>query len=226
MTEQTLPPNWTAKLNAALAKAKAEFKPITKNRVARLQGKSKATGKQFDYAYKYADLAQINEAVDPALSAHGLATSSELTKDGLIMYLRHESGEERSSFLPINYALFDKPQELGSVLTYYQRYLKGALLGLATEEDDDGKAAQTDKNPAVASGESRPIVPAPAEEKYSGKPKQKERLMEVLQSAGVTDHERMRELSRSVMATPMSELPIRVRELVKGTKLNGTAPPS
>lgn len=33
------------------------------------------------------------------------------------------------------------PQEVGSLTTYYKRYALAAVLGIATEEDDDGNAA-------------------------------------------------------------------------------------
>ena len=35
------------------------------------------------------------------------------------------------------------PQEVGSQITYFKRYALSALLGLSTEDDDDGAAAST-----------------------------------------------------------------------------------
>src|SRR5690606_38078456 len=99
------------------------------------------------------------------------------------------------TFLPINWALFDKPQELGSVLTYYQRYMKGALLGVATEEDDDAKGAESGKN-AVVGESAQPAQAAaqpPVEEKYSGKESQKAELHRLMQSEGILDANTQRE---------------------------------
>jgi ERF superfamily len=50
----------------------------------------------------------------------------------------------------------DNAQALGSLLTYLRRYSLLAALGLATEDDDDGKAATT------AASMNRPAAPWPA----------------------------------------------------------------
>ena len=38
-------------------------------------------------------------------------------------------------------------QEVGSIITYFRRYGLGAILGLATEEDDDGNIASNHPDP-------------------------------------------------------------------------------
>jgi hypothetical protein len=59
----------------------------------------------------------------------------------------------------------ESPQELGSLLTYLRRYAITALLGIATEEDDDGRQAAEssergpDRAPAAA-----PLGPASEEQ--------------------------------------------------------------
>ena len=50
-----------------------------------------------------------------------------------------DTGEFDSSDLIIPFN--DNPQRVGSAITYYKRYTLFGLLGLNTEEDDDGQAA-------------------------------------------------------------------------------------
>ncbi len=51
--------------------------------------------------------------------------------------LTHESGEIiRSGQFPLIFAS-NKPQDMGSVITYMKRYQLGSFLGLATETDND-----------------------------------------------------------------------------------------
>jgi hypothetical protein len=92
---------------------------------------------------KYADLAAIRDAVTPALSANGLAiTQTPTFRDGafvLVTTLRHTGGETVESIYPL---AVDKPQVMGSALTYARRYSLAAMCGIAAEEDDDANAAQ------------------------------------------------------------------------------------
>jgi len=54
----------------------------------------------------------------------------------------HESGETiTSSFDISNYLNNTNPQDAGGVITYFKRYSLSAILGLASEEDDDANAA-------------------------------------------------------------------------------------
>jgi ERF superfamily protein len=80
------------------------------------------------------------------LSENGLAISQLLTTDlggaaALRTVLLHESGESLESIFPFPvYGNLDA-QGWGSVITYFRRYALTALLGIATEEDDDGNSA-------------------------------------------------------------------------------------
>jgi hypothetical protein len=93
---------------------------------------------------KYADFASVREATLPVLTKHGFAIiqTTEFT-DGVILLkteLAHKSGDCRTSFYPISAGT---PQQQGSALTYARRYSWSAITGIASEEDDDGNAAQT-----------------------------------------------------------------------------------
>jgi len=54
--------------------------------------------------------------------------------------LMHASGEWVSSELAIN-PIKNEPQAIGSALTYARRYALSAILGIATDEDDDAESA-------------------------------------------------------------------------------------
>jgi hypothetical protein len=75
---------------------------------------------------------------------------------GLVTKLTHaESGQWQSSLLVMPLPKAD-PQGYGSALTYGRRYGLSALLGIVTEEDDDGEAASTGK----AKGGTKTKAPA------------------------------------------------------------------
>ena len=133
MTETTYT---TGKIYAALAKAQAAFKPCVKNKKA-------------NYG-KYADLASIFAATQPALNANGLAVFQRVTSrpEGVEVetILGHESGETISSgplFMPVDVknSRMNPAQAFGSARTYACRYSLSSLLGIAADDDDDGNAA-------------------------------------------------------------------------------------
>jgi hypothetical protein len=129
-----------AKLAAALVKAQGEFPEIAKDKTGKISGKSKKTGKYYDFEYKYADLPAVISAVTPALNKNGLAVI-QIPMDGdLVTTILHESGERISGNmkLPEN----TSPQELGSWITYLRRYSLCAMLGIAADEDDDAGSAE------------------------------------------------------------------------------------
>ncbi len=139
MSEPTPTPN----LDAALVKAQGEFKPIDKNRVATI------VSTKGRYTYKYADLADVLRAVQPALTKNKLAQTQRTgivwreDRANLVIYteLRHESGERLVSEWPL--ALQQQPQQTGSLLSYYRRYALCALLGIAAEDLEDKEEEDT-----------------------------------------------------------------------------------
>ena len=106
---------------------------------------------------RYADLAEIRDTVMPVLSKNGLALIQYTNVNDvgffLITRLMHISGEfiEGRYPLPEN---MDKPQSLGSAITYARRYMMAAICGITAEEDDDGNAAQNthDRGPTKIAG--------------------------------------------------------------------------
>ncbi len=135
--------NQTGKIALALAKAQKAFKTVPKNRVAKVP--TKAGGQ---YSYKYADLADVIDAVRDALSANELAFTQGVEGDNLVTVLVHSSGERLYNSVPmVSPGAMTGPQAVGSSLTYSRRYGLTALLGVVAEEDDDGQVAINMKPP-------------------------------------------------------------------------------
>lgn len=126
----------TDNLWTALAKAQAEMKNAPLNCV------------NPHFKSKYADLASIRDAVIPTLAKHGLSvTQTTHYEDGnLVLHttLWGPDGHSIESAYPLP---VDKPQVMGSAITYARRYTLAALVGIAAEEDDDANAAQQGPKP-------------------------------------------------------------------------------
>lgn len=155
-------------LNAALAEAQGEFPAIPKDREVTVE--TKAGGA---YSYSYAPLDSILGAVRPVLAKHGLALVQLLEDDGrgpaLRTELRHAEGGQLAGSFPL-LKVPESPQALGSLLTYLRRYAITAILGIATETDDDGQAGKGSERakprrrpkPAAFKDPSKEPEPAPA----------------------------------------------------------------
>ena len=110
---------------------------------------------------KYATLAGMRDGIAPVLSKHGLAVIQGTWCEGqdAAVYTRlvHASGQWIESRYPFQ---IDKPQQMGSSFTYARRYGLAAICGIASEEDDDGNAAQTTPKaatvPTIPKAEARP----------------------------------------------------------------------
>lgn len=129
-----------ATLIEALIAAQSEYPGIPREAEGQARG-----GK-----YRYATLAAVLEAVVPALNRHGVALIQSTSFEGesltLHTILRHTSGEEIASIIPLPQP--QSWQEWGIAMTYARRYTITALAGVAPEDDEDGAGAQG--RPAVA----------------------------------------------------------------------------
>jgi hypothetical protein len=141
----------TTSLVAALAAAQAEFSSITRNREGQLGNRR----------YKYADLAEVLTAVNPALTKHGIAHVHrfEQTPEGRTLLVTELLfGEEKlSSALPLPMA-GQSLQDIGRAITFLRRYALGALLDICPEDDDDGASAR-DIEPPPRPSPPRQITP-------------------------------------------------------------------
>jgi ERF superfamily len=117
-------------ISKALIRFHSEVSPVTKD-----------ANNPF-YKSQYATLDNTLETVKKPLGNAGLSFAQFPDENGLTTILMHESGEWIESTYSVPLAKQD-PQGAGSAITYMRRYALGAILGLATEIDDDGNTAST-----------------------------------------------------------------------------------
>ncbi len=102
----------------------------------------------------YADLANINEVVDPILGKYGFATSTKIiSQDSTTVTacaeLIHRAGHRESMELtmPLDTTggnAKSGPQSIVSTISYLKRAAKCALLDIAAGDDNDGNAPESD----------------------------------------------------------------------------------
>lgn len=130
--------------NAAMARAKGRIPPIIKNRVVDFTSQKGRTN------YRHEDLSMIARTIDPILQEDGLSyrfrSRQEGTKLVVTCIITHALGysEETELAAPEDHSGNKNAiQAIGSVATYLQRYTLKLALGLASSQDDDGKAASS-----------------------------------------------------------------------------------
>ena len=110
------------------------------------------------FSYKYAPLDEVLNLVRPLLSENGLSViQAPMSNEGNVSVstiLLHDSGEY-IELEPITLKM-DKitAQGAGSATTYARRYALSAVLGIASEDDDDGNSIEPNgenKNSSLAS---------------------------------------------------------------------------
>ena len=137
----------------ALGQAQSQFSPIK-------QDKDNPFFKS-----RFASLGAIIDATKGALAKNGLAVSQLVDTNGVVhvdTLLMHESGEWIRSSISLK-PKADDPQSIGSAITYGRRYSLGAILGVASEDDDDGNQSSgkgDQKKPETQP--EQPKAPAPA----------------------------------------------------------------
>lgn len=120
----------------AFGMAQASFPKIPRSKTVEVRTKTGGT-----YTFKYAPLDAINDAVLPSLHKFGFGVSQGIEGDHIITRLLHRGGYAISAETFLGIPNEASPQERGSFITYMRRYALVSLLGLATEEDDDGNHA-------------------------------------------------------------------------------------
>jgi hypothetical protein len=92
----------------------------------------------------YADLASVWGACRKPLTDNGLSiiqtTNNDNDKVIIETTLLHKSGQWITSTLSLK-PKADDPQSIGSAITYGRRYSLSAMVGVCSDEDDDGNAA-------------------------------------------------------------------------------------
>lgn len=124
----------------AWVKAQSELPDIPKTKTANIPTKSGGS-----YSYEYADLADVLTIVRPVLNKNGLAVSQSLTGGPgtleVTTRVYHTAGH-CEEFGPLVLHTGNDAQSAGSAATYARRYSLAAVLGVAPDNDDDGRAAK------------------------------------------------------------------------------------
>lgn len=130
----------TGQIASALVSALSRLRNPPRNRSVEVS--TRGGGK---YAFRYATLDKILDLARPVLAAEGLVLFQPIStneKGGLVLVTRllHRSGEWMETSIPLP-APGGDPQSFGSAVTYLRRYAVTALLGIASDEDDDANRA-------------------------------------------------------------------------------------
>lgn len=138
--------------DAAMSAAKAEIPVIVKNRTVDFTSSKGRTN------YRHEDLGEIARTVDPILAKHGLSyrfrtTSVPNEPVCVTCVVSHRDGHSEENTLSAgrdDSGNKNMIQQVGSTITYLQRYTLKAALGLAASQDDDGKTSEAGRtiNPA------------------------------------------------------------------------------
>lgn len=122
----------TVNLTKALMKAQKDFPAIERD------------SENPHFKSRYTSLDRLIECTRPSLVDNGLCVTQvfEEQSDSTILVTRllHESGEYMESRLALKVDRANM-QGLGSAATYARRYALAAILGVASDQDDDGSAA-------------------------------------------------------------------------------------
>lgn len=152
----------------AMADAKAAIPTIRKNREVAAPDKGEKKGPK----YRFEDLAEIARTIDPILGEHGLSyrfkVSSEINQPiRVTCIVSHRAGHFEETTLTAGRD--DGPgrnaiQQIGSTITYLQRYTLKAALGLAASQDDDGRTSEPEAEPEVYTPPADSITQEQADE--------------------------------------------------------------
>lgn len=126
------------------------------------------------FGSRYADLSAIMDEARPILGENDLGIVQNLVESSpdevrLLTTLYHTSGQWFSSLITLKPSKTD-PQGVGSAITYARRYSLSPLLGIVTEEDDDGNAASGPGNTKAPAPAQKAPAPAPAQKTKKAEP--------------------------------------------------------
>jgi len=126
-----------------LAKALSDFQGEIQN--------PKNTADNPFFKSKYAPLQDILTLVRPIMAKHGLSILQSPSGDGktitISTILMHSSGEWIEPEPLVLQAEKATAQSAGSAITYGRRYALSAILGISSEDDDDGNQATKNGRP-------------------------------------------------------------------------------
>lgn len=126
-------------LFSALAEAQGKMEAPSKNREVTVKLRDNGGS----YKFKYATLDGIIEnTLRPVLPGVGLWFVQRVEDGQIVTRITHKSGEYMDAgHIPFP-NLPNKPQEAGSIITYFKRYSLCQAFGIMADEDDDANVAE------------------------------------------------------------------------------------
>jgi hypothetical protein len=124
-------------------------------------------------SYKHARLSDITDAIAPAMARHGLSfdwdihqASGSITVDCIVTHQLGHSKKVTMSGAPDASGKKNAIQQVGSTITYLQRYTLLAATGMSTKDEDDDGAGGADDGPANPAPASKTPSPQMATPEY------------------------------------------------------------
>ena len=118
--------------------------------------------------YGYTSLSHARKEIAPLLAEHKLSVQSFVSGTNVVVRLGHESGQwvMTSATMKIT-AMHGREdtdaQAFGSAVSYFRRYMELAILGIASDrDDDDGQQASTPPQRANPTSSAPPSAPSSA----------------------------------------------------------------
>jgi hypothetical protein len=151
----------------ALASVQAAIDNVTQDREVEVPIKDKANPGQFKgkYRFRYATLPGILTHIRQAMTDNGCWYTQRIDHGFMVTRLFHKSGEWMDAGdLPMP-DIKGSAQDAGSIISYFKRYSLTAALGLAAEDDEDGKEGAGDRDEIhMRARGNAPTQPSAAEE--------------------------------------------------------------
>ena len=124
---------------AALSIVQSELEKAEKNGTNTVGGGAKR---------KYADINAVYSAIREPLSKNGLSVAQTMrpSEPGIVCVrttLMHTSGQWLAGECVLPWDRQGGPQGAGSAITYARRYSLSAMIGVVSEEDDDGQGSMS-----------------------------------------------------------------------------------
>lgn len=156
------------------------------------------------FNFRYCSLEQINFKLKPLITKFNFIMFFVVKERVLILNLTHLSGEKVESEMPLSSV---KPQDVGAEVTYYKRYLIGALFNLSVSDDVDNTHTPVAPAKLRMLREQQPIQAEIVEPLISNT--QQISLMEKVNSLGIEPKEAQKIMYRVAGVQSRKDLPRR-----------------
>lgn len=153
---------------------------------------------------RYATYESLRDATYVALSKHNIALTHLLSvHDGkrvMVTQLTHSSGQWMRSYVSLPQEK-ETPHGVGSAITYAKRYSLGAMIGIGSEEDDDGEEAE--KPYRNGKEEPKNTLPTPK----ANEPKLSEMQLKTIADAVEGDFSYLNSIAKSYQCASLDNVP-------------------